>query len=364
MSSLDINLPLTHTLIQEGMDAGLHPGAQVYVSLDGDIVVDDAVGESRPDVPMDRDTINLWMSSTKPLTAILFAQLWEQEQVQFETPVSDIIPEFAQAGKADITFRHILTHTGGFREEPDVSDHDWESMIAAVCEMELEEDWDPGERAGYHPSTSWYVLAEAISRLSGEPFTGLLHRRILEPLSLEDVWVGIPEDKQQDYGERIGWMYRTRRDVSPYEQFNQGDYVATVRPGGNGRGPIRELGRFYEAILSGGEGLVGPETAKRFTSRQREGLFDHTFQHYMDWGFGFAMNSNRYGASTVPYGFGLHASPETFGHGGSQSSVAFADPEHKLVVALVCNGMPGEPRHNQRARELHTAIYEDLGLAG
>jgi len=42
---------------------------------------------------------------------------------------------------------------------------------------------------------------------------------------------------------------------------------------------------------------------------------------------------------------------------------AFADPEHDLVVALVCNGMPGEPRHNTRALDLHTAIYEDLGLS-
>jgi CubicO group peptidase (beta-lactamase class C family) len=91
-------------------------------------------------------------------------------------------------------------------------------------------------------------------------------------------------------------------------------------------------------------------------------MFDETFRHIMDWGLGFMVNSNRYGANTVPYGFGKHASDETFGHSGSQSSVAFADPTHRLVVAWVCNGMPGERKHQARAREINSAIYEDLNL--
>lgn len=364
VTDLDLNLPLTHQLLVEGIDAGLHPGAQIYVSLNGDIVADDGIGESRPGVAMDRDTINLWMSATKPITAILFAQLWERDLIALDTPVSEAIPEFAQAGKSDITYRHLLTHTGGFRSEPEaLSDLDWEDAIAQICGLELEEHWEPGERAGYHPATSWYILAESLSRIAGSPFADLLRTSILDPLGMEDTWIGIPVDQQEAYGDRIGWMYKTRRTVGPDDTLNDATAISGNRPGGNGRGPIRELARFYEALLEGGRSVVKPQTIERFTSRQRVGLFDHTFQHYMDWGFGFMLNSNRYGASTVPYSFGLHASPETFGHGGSQSSHAFADPEHNLVVALVCNGMPGEPRHNKRARELHTAIYEDLGLA-
>jgi len=82
----------------------------------------------------------------------------------------------------------------------------------------------------------------------------------------------------------------------------------------------------------------------------------------MDWGLGFILNSSLYGADTVPYSFGRHASPRTFGHGGAQSSVAFADPEHGLAVALLFNGMPGEARHHVRVREVLSALYEDLGL--
>ena len=63
-------------------------------------------------------------------------------------------------------------------------------------------------------------------------------------------------------------------------------------------------------------------------------------------------------------GYGPHASPRTFGHGGSQCCSAFADPEHGLAVAIVWNGRPGEQRHDRRLRETLTALYQDLGLAG
>lgn len=91
-------------------------------------------------------------------------------------------------------------------------------------------------------------------------------------------------------------------------------------------------------------------------------MFDHTFKHVMDWGLGFILDSKQYGSDTVPYGYGDHASPRTFGHSGAQSACAFADPEHDLAVAWLCNGLPGEARHQLRQRAINNAIYEDLGL--
>jgi CubicO group peptidase (beta-lactamase class C family) len=66
----------------------------------------------------------------------------------------------------------------------------------------------------------------------------------------------------------------------------------------------------------------------------------------------------------VPYGYGPHASPRAYGHGGSQSSISFADPEHELAVAIVCNGTPGEEAHQRRMRAVVAAVYEDLDLSG
>jgi len=363
MSKLRTNLPRTHSLLETGIDKGLHPGAQIYVSFNGETLADEGIGGSRPGVPTDRDAITLWMSATKPITSVLFAQAWERDEVALDTPVAEVIPEFASHGKADVTFQHILTHTGGFRvEPPDVNTLDWSSTVAQICACPLEPDWVPGEKAGYHPVTSWYILAEAVSRINRSPFPELVQTQIFDPLQMDDTWIGIPEPTHFSYGDRVAWMYNTFKGSIPDDSLNSAEAAARVHPGGNGRGPIRELGRFYEMLLAGGEDILKPETIRRFTSPQRKDMFDQTFQHKIDWGLGFIVDSSHHGRETVPYGFGRHASPSTFGHGGSQSSAAFADPTHNLVVAIVCNGMPGEPRHNRPARDLRSAIYEDLEI--
>jgi CubicO group peptidase (beta-lactamase class C family) len=112
-----------------------------------------------------------------------------------------------------------------------------------------------------------------------------------------------------------------------------------------------------------GRRLLSPQTGEAFTTPHRIGMMDATFKHVMDWGLGFIVNSARYGAETVPYGYGHHASPRTFGHSGYRSSVAFGDPEHGLAVALAFNGTPGNERHELRVRSVLDAVYGDLELA-
>ena len=137
------------------------------------------------------------------------------------------------------------------------------------------------------------------------------------------------------------------------------------RPSGSCRGPIRELGQFYEMMRNGGthEGtrILKAVTVAAMTARQRVGMFDHTFRQTIDWGLGLIINSNHYGPG-IPYQFGSYASAQTFGHGGSQSSTGFCDPLHKLVVTLLFNGTPGEPAHDKRLRATLKALYEDVGL--
>jgi CubicO group peptidase (beta-lactamase class C family) len=149
------------------------------------------------------------------------------------------------------------------------------------------------------------------------------------------------------------------------------DWSTRPRPGGNCMGPMRELVKFYEMLLRGGttadgEQLLQPETVKLITARQRIGLFDQTFKAHVDWGYGFVLNSahlaREQNAALMPYGYGDHASRETFGHGGAQSSVGFADPSHDLAVGICFNGMPGEIKHQRRMHAVLTALYEDLGL--
>jgi CubicO group peptidase (beta-lactamase class C family) len=364
-------LPRTMALLQKGRQDGLHLGAQLYVSLRGETVADLALGEARPGVTMRTDTLTLWFSSGKPITAVAIAQLGESNRLSMEDRVSRFVPEFASGGKGAVTIRHLLTHTGGFRAADQLPDDlEWGETIDRICATPLETGWVPGEKAGYHLFSSWFVLGEIVRRIDGRPINQYAREMILEPSGMDDSWLGVPTGRLADYGNRIGWVFVSSAGLlAPHSPWNTGQAVSAVRPGGNARGPIRELARFYECLLAimsnramGTAAILKAETIRNLTSRHRVELFDHTFRHTLDFGLGFLLNSNRYGADTVPYGYGRHASESAFGHSGSQSSCAFADPEQQLVVAWTCNGLPGEPRHQKRARDINTALYEDLGL--
>jgi CubicO group peptidase (beta-lactamase class C family) len=366
-------LARTSALIQQGIEQGLHLGAQLYVSQRSAVVADIAIGESRDGQPMTSDTINLWMSSVKPVAAVAIAQLWEKARLDLDDRVAQHISEFGARGKDRITIRHLLTHTAGIRAVIGMSRNDsYDQTIARICEAPLEPRWTPGRTAGYHTQTSWFILAEIVRRRDGRPLDVYVRREIFEPLGMNDSWVGMPPASYREYGRRIGFMYDTSGgEARPAPGANSEEDAAALRPASNGRGPIRELGRFYEMLLHkgsaagpAGKRILRPQTVEAIVSPHRVGMFDLTFKHQLDCALGFITNSNHYGAESVPYGYGPHAGPRTFGHSGHQSSCAFCDPDEQLVVAWVCNGMPGEERHSIRQREINAAIYEDLGQVG
>jgi CubicO group peptidase (beta-lactamase class C family) len=377
------DLPRTIAAIERGIAQRLHIGAQLYVSLAGQVVADVALGEARRGVPMRADTLMLWLSAGKPFTAVAVAQLRERGLLDWDDHVARHIPEFAAGGKEAVTIRHLLTHTAGFRAVlGHWEDQPWDRVIAVLCAAKLEPRWVPGQTAGYHPLTSWYILAELVRRLDDRPFERYVREEIFLKLGMNDSWIGVPEDQQRAYGDRWGLMHDTREgDPEADYALDTPRIAAQCRPPSGARGPIRELARFYETLLNRGNpphlapghdpglnvesrGVLAPQSVDDITSPQRVGMYDKTFRHIVDWGLGFLLQSNQYGVDTVPYGYGPHASPRTFGHSGSRSSIGYADPQLGLVVACLFNGAPDEARHDARMREVNTLIYEELGLVG
>lgn len=113
-------------------------------------------------------------------------------------------------------------------------------------------------------------------------------------------------------------------------------------------------------LLREGEGAEGvqllqPATVRFFTKRFRVGMYDVVQGMQCDWTLGLFVGT------TIT---GPHASSETFGHGGSQSSMGFCDPVQRLAAVIVCNTRPGPKLHYERMVRIATAIYEDMGLDG
>lgn len=350
-------------VLEQGVADGTQIGAQLYVSRGGEAVADVAIGEAREGVPMTTDTLMIWFSMSKAVTAAAVAQCWERGRFDVDDPVARYVPEFGANGKGGVTLRHLLTHTAGIPFADDIlAGTPWRESradnLARIYAAPLE--YEPGTRAGYHPAAGMSVLGEVVARVSGVPFQEYVRAEIFEPLGMEDCWIGMPADRYAAYGDRIGHMHNTASADGPValRGLDSARAAAEPMPGANGRGPMRQLVRLYEMFLGHGtrDGvrLLSPVTVAAISARHRTELVDETFGIVTDWGLGYAIDS---------FAMGPYSSRRAFGHGGHHSSIAFCDPVHDVAVAVVCNGMPGLERHNARMDAVARALYVDLGLA-
>ena len=357
--------PRSLEVMQSGVDSGLHSGAQIYASVNGRVAANFAVGKAAAGVAMSTDSLVPWLSNSKPLGAVALAQLRERGLLDFDDRVAGFIPEFTRDGKSgkdEITLRHILTHTAGLSIFADFPEASWDGIIATICAAGVQDDWVVGDTAGYDPRTSWYILGEVVRRVDGRDYGRYVREEIFEPIGMLDSWMSMTRAQFAEYGDRNALLPITDGEQSSMAYYEK--RAGQMAPAGSARGPISELGRFYEAMLAGFRGtdttVLRADSVKLLASRHRTGKPDLTMQYVMDWGLGFQIDSKRY-APTHPYGFGRHASDSTFGHGGMQSSNAFADPDRGLAVAFFFNSRPGEAAHHRRSQQLAAAIYEDLG---
>lgn len=352
--------------MERASEEGTSVGAQVSVWFRGGAATL-VSGLAAPGRAMAGDTLLPWFSVTKVLVALSVMQQWERGRLDPDDPVAAHVPEFGANGKERVTLRHLLTHTA--RLAAPVGDESWPGLLATACASPLAEGWEPGRRAAYSPRLGYSVLGEVVRRLDGRPLDACVSEDVLEPLGMGDSWLALPPGRYEAYGERMGVMYDTAREGSgPIPALARASGFEGTRPSSSAVGPSGDLVRLFVALLGKGEldgaRVLSPQGVDTMCARHRSGLEDETFGEHVDWGLGVIVNSWHYRRRPAPYGFGDHASPRTFGHGGNRSSVAFADPDAGLAAAVIFNGMAGEARHHRRTRRVVNAIYADLGLAG
>jgi CubicO group peptidase (beta-lactamase class C family) len=361
--------PTVADAIQDGIDRQLHTGVQIYVSLRGSVVLDSALGNAAPDRPMTASTLMPWRSAGKPLTAFLVMQQIETQRLKLSTRLPELLPEFNDTDKADVTILDLLTHQSGFPQTETGWPHcSWQESIHNIRNSPRQLEIGT---AAYHPQSSWFLLGEILRRLDHAHPTAEFNRipsqRLLNPLKMYTTTCGLETDAVNRLAAQMPVVFE--RDKGELVESSSGRIPWTTQPspGASFRGPVRELGQFYEMLqlggqTSSGERLLADELVCQMVERHRSGEFDQTLQHKVDFGLGVVCNSNRYGAESVPYGFGRYCSEASYGHGGSQCSMGFCDAERQLVVAWAANGFCGEGMHQRRNRTFNNAIYMDLGL--
>ncbi|MDF3128095.1 serine hydrolase [Kiritimatiellaeota bacterium B1221] len=353
--------------IDRGIREGEHFGAQISLSVKGEVLLDEARGFNAPFQPLQQEMLMLWLSACKPVTAVACGILMDRGDLDLDLPVAEWIPDFGSKKKGKITPRHLLTHTAGIRGATlGWTPKPCDEIIGMICYSKPEPHWEPGEQAGYHVDSAWYMLGALIREIDGRPFDQFVRDEVFLPLEMPSCYVGLEDEVYDELEDRIALVYDTSAGVpEELEVLNRKESVTSCRPGGNGRGPAREFLKFYQAMhrmVKGEDGILTSKTARDLTALHRVGMMDKTFRKTIDWGLGFMRQSDHYAPGETPYQFGSYASRDAFGHCGNQSTAAFCDPAHDLCVALLFNGLPGEEVHQARMRAALDALYGDLNF--
>ena len=341
---------------------GMHRGVQLFVARHGITVLDVALGEARPSVPLNVSSVMLWFSATKPLTSVAVAQQVERGLLGLDDPVKKYIPEFGN-GKESCTVRHILTHTGGFRMlNYPFFKNDWVTSIQDICQEPAE--WVPGTQAGYHPLSGWNILGELIRKVDGRPIEIYLKDELFLPLGMEWSFLGLSPEQAHSLGGSLSEIEDTSAPAGSNYPMNAPRARSRILPGGNGYGPAHDIAKLYLMLLNDGEWdghrFLKKETVALFTSVQRKGMVDRTIAEFahMDvaplWGLGFCKGPEQ----GEPHVFGSLATSATYGHTGNRSSFSLADPTRGLVIVCVTNGIVTETQNILRFNTLNNLIYQ------
>jgi CubicO group peptidase (beta-lactamase class C family) len=305
----------------------------------------------------------------KGLVAACAARLAGQRRLDLDAPVAVYWPEFAAAGKDQITLRQVLSHQAGLpavrRRLPPGTVLDWAAMTAALAAQEPW--WEPGRGHGYHVNTFGFLAGEVIRRVTGVTVGEYLRTEVAGPLGA-DVHIGLPAAEHVRVATFV-WpdlppgldsgppmqhhAYFNPVDLSGHGIVNSPRWRSAEIPSANLHATARGVARVYAALAGGGR-LDG--TTIIDAGALAEAAAEHAYGQDLvlarpsRFGLGFQLTQPE-----RPIGPG----PATFGHFGAGGSLGFCDPDAGLAFGYVMNQM-GPRWQNPRTRALIDAVYECL----
>ena len=332
---------------QREIDEGHIPSCQIAFARDGELVVWITLGDARP------ESRYVIFSSTKPVVASAIWMLMGEGAIDVSSRVADLVPEFGTNDKDVITIEQVMLHTSGFPRAPFAA-ADWddrERRLARFAKWRC--NWEPGTQFEYHPTSAHWVLAELIERASGSDFRDFVRARVIEPLGLAGLQLGVPPAEQAD----INQLVRTGSPATPDEleaalgvrelpltevttdallDFNRTEVCAVGVPGGGGVSTAADLALFYQALLHDPLRMWKPEVLAEVTS-----VVHNSYPDYM------GTPANRTRGLVVKgddersglRGMGRTVGTRTFGHNGAAGQIAWADPDSGVSFCFLTNGI-------------------------
>ena len=364
------------------VDEGKEIGVQICAYLGEECVVDCWAGIADRDTarPVDADTLFNVYSVSKAVTAVAAHLQAERGLMDYDAPLARYWPEFGQAGKQDVTVRHVLSHVSGvLRMPPEVTPElmtDWGWMTARIAEMPGR--YPPGSRSSYQSMTFGWLLGEIVCRTDPKrrPFGQFVRQEIAEPLGCTDLWFGIPDEAERRVAKLdAAAVYvapdgNLTREATPLQvdlmpdPFERPAVRRACIPAVGGIFNARSSARFWAMLANGGT-LGGV----RLLSAERVHSFSAPRPHFTD-------ADPVFFGMVVPIGWAgfwiggelppvlAPRNPRALCHPGMGGSLGWADPDRKLAVAFCHNRMFDTVVPEQDSRTIiGDCIRGALGLA-
>lgn len=322
---------------------------------------------------MGDDTIFRIYSMSKPITSVALMSLYERGYFQLNDPISRYIPEWKGqqvwvSGDVDdmvlktperpMTFRHVLSHSGGLtygatNHPVDKAyrrlgvrrggDETLNAFVHKIGQTPLR--YEPGEAWMYSLSTD--VCGALVEIISGKRFDKYLQETIFDPLGMRDTSFSVAPEKL----ERFAANYQREPDKTLKLVDDPGKSTYAAEPaflsgGGGLTGTTADYLRFTEMLRRGGEldgqRILGPRTIEMMTKNHLKegrdltqmamGSFSETANEGVGFGLGFAMTLSEVDTGALGEG--------DYYWGGAASTIFWVDPKEDLSVVFMTQLMP------------------------
>lgn len=206
------------------------PGLSLTVIQNGQVVRSRGYGFSNLEIPAKAtpDTVYKIGSVSKILVASAVMFLVRQGRLNLDASVRDYITEAPESWR-EVRLRHLLSHTAGLvREIPGFDPYKRQTLteqLSAVFPTPLR--FAPGVKWEYS-NVGYFVLAEVISRESGQDWESFIRARLLEPSGMKQTLVASPAlvlNRAQGYETRAGRLQNAENWLAVRPS---GAYLSTV----------------------------------------------------------------------------------------------------------------------------------------
>lgn len=375
------------SLAQYGLREEMYPGAQILVARKGKVVYQKNFGFHEYDkkIPVTDTTIYDLASLTKILAALpLVMQLVDKKELSLNTKLSEMLPEYKNSNKANVTLKQMLSHYARFKPwipfyrhtlnpektavskkyYSDVAGKDYNVQVAENLYMrrdyidtiyrDIRESPLLSRLEYKYSDLPYYILKKYLERKFEMPLEFIVQENLYESLGA-NYTLYHPLDKF------------SKDDIPPTEQDNifrnqkvQGyvnDQGAAMLGGASGHAGLfsnsNDVAKIMQMYLwkgfYGGKRYFNPEVMDKFNTC-----------YYCDKNVRRGVGFDKPQLGTVGPTCGC-VSMTSFGHSGFTGTFAWADPEQEIVYVFLSNRTFPDPNNRKLIRsDLRTKIQEAI----